>query len=167
VTLADALEGGIPWRETPVYVVAQLLGAIAGTLTAHAMFQLPAVLTISACTQRPVANLSVNSWRPSPALGDLGCSRLRSNTVAFRGGRLHCRGLLVLRFDFIRQSGGHHSRGRSRILFREFALRTSPVFSWASFLERSSPRCCSAGWSRAYGPMRNESSSHDSESENS
>src|SRR5271155_609810 len=28
VTLADALEGGIPWRETPIYIVAQLCGAI-------------------------------------------------------------------------------------------------------------------------------------------
>jgi glycerol uptake facilitator-like aquaporin len=26
VTLADALEGGIPWRETPVYLGAQLFG---------------------------------------------------------------------------------------------------------------------------------------------
>src|SRR5580700_813249 len=43
VTLADALEGGIPWVETPAYIVAQLCGAIGGTLAAHAMFQLPAI----------------------------------------------------------------------------------------------------------------------------
>jgi glycerol uptake facilitator-like aquaporin len=38
VTLADAWEGGTLWREVPGYIVAQLLGAIAGVLVAHAMF---------------------------------------------------------------------------------------------------------------------------------
>jgi glycerol uptake facilitator-like aquaporin len=42
VTLADASQGGLPWREVPVYVGAQTLGAFAGVATAHAMFGLPA-----------------------------------------------------------------------------------------------------------------------------
>jgi len=41
VTLADAWEGGIPWRETPSYVAAQIAGAFAGVATAHLMFGLP------------------------------------------------------------------------------------------------------------------------------
>jgi len=41
VTLADALLGGIPWRETPAYLAAQLTGAFAGVATAHLMFGLP------------------------------------------------------------------------------------------------------------------------------
>jgi len=64
VTLADALEGGIPWRETPVYVVAQLLGAIAGTLTHMPCFScLPShYLSMYAAARR---KSSVNRGEPS------------------------------------------------------------------------------------------------------
>src|SRR3984893_10354649 len=41
VTLSDALNGGLPWTETPGYVLAQLSGGVCGTLAAHAMFGLP------------------------------------------------------------------------------------------------------------------------------
>jgi glycerol uptake facilitator-like aquaporin len=38
VTLADASQRGLPWREAPAYIVAQLAGAVAGVVAAHAMF---------------------------------------------------------------------------------------------------------------------------------
>jgi glycerol uptake facilitator-like aquaporin len=38
VTLADAWLGGIPWRETPAYILAQFAGAFAGVAAAHLMF---------------------------------------------------------------------------------------------------------------------------------
>jgi glycerol uptake facilitator-like aquaporin len=41
VTLADAWQGGIAWRETPAYIAAQLAGAFAGVAAAHLMFGLP------------------------------------------------------------------------------------------------------------------------------
>jgi len=41
VTLADAWQGGLPWREVPAYIVAQVLGAFAGVAAAHLMFQEP------------------------------------------------------------------------------------------------------------------------------
>src|SRR5439155_25256659 len=41
VTLADALERGLPWAELPAYISAQILGGLAGTACAHLMFQLP------------------------------------------------------------------------------------------------------------------------------
>jgi glycerol uptake facilitator-like aquaporin len=40
VTLADAWQGGVAWRETPAYVAAQVAGAFAGVATAHLMFGL-------------------------------------------------------------------------------------------------------------------------------
>lgn len=40
VTLADASIGGMPWRETPGYLLAQLGGAFAGVAAAHLMFGL-------------------------------------------------------------------------------------------------------------------------------
>jgi glycerol uptake facilitator-like aquaporin len=41
VTLADASQGGIDWRDVPVYLVAQIVGAFAGVAVAHVMFGEP------------------------------------------------------------------------------------------------------------------------------
>src|SRR5271168_3446885 len=41
VTLADASQGGLPWREVPGYLLAQGLGALTGVALAHGMFALP------------------------------------------------------------------------------------------------------------------------------
>src|ERR1700683_2416644 len=41
VTLADALRGGFPWREVPVYILVQVAGAVGGVIVAHLMFGLP------------------------------------------------------------------------------------------------------------------------------
>ena len=38
VTLSSAITGGLPWREVPTYVSAQVTGAFVGVATAHAMF---------------------------------------------------------------------------------------------------------------------------------
>ena len=41
VTLADASQGGLAWREVPAYIAAQIFGAFVGVAIAHAMFGLP------------------------------------------------------------------------------------------------------------------------------
>jgi glycerol uptake facilitator-like aquaporin len=41
VSLADAWRGGLPWREVPAYLAAQVVGAFAGVATAHGMFSVP------------------------------------------------------------------------------------------------------------------------------
>src|SRR5437660_5820504 len=51
VSVADALEGGLPLSETLVYVLAQIAGGIGGTLLAHIMFSLPYV-SLSAHVRR-------------------------------------------------------------------------------------------------------------------
>lgn len=43
VTISVAMERGLPWADVPVYVVAQLVGAVAGVVGAHLVFELPAV----------------------------------------------------------------------------------------------------------------------------
>lgn len=43
VTLADAWQGGVAWRDVPAYLVSQLAGAAGGVVLAHAMFEEPAV----------------------------------------------------------------------------------------------------------------------------
>lgn len=46
VTLAEAVEGGLPWRDVPATIVTQVVGAGFGVVLAHLMFSLP-VLTWS------------------------------------------------------------------------------------------------------------------------
>jgi glycerol uptake facilitator-like aquaporin len=41
VTLADASQGGLAWREVPAYIAAQIFGAFVGVAIAHVMFGLP------------------------------------------------------------------------------------------------------------------------------
>jgi glycerol uptake facilitator-like aquaporin len=41
VTLADASQGGLKWREVPGYIIAQTVGAFAGVAAAHGMFGKP------------------------------------------------------------------------------------------------------------------------------
>jgi glycerol uptake facilitator-like aquaporin len=41
VTLADASQGGLAWREAGAYIAAQVGGALVGVAAAHMMFGLP------------------------------------------------------------------------------------------------------------------------------
>ena len=41
VTLGDAFQRGLPWREVPAYVAAQVVGAFVGVAIAHVMFGEP------------------------------------------------------------------------------------------------------------------------------
>jgi len=44
VTIADAWQRGIAWRDVPAYICAQLVGAVAGVMVANVMFGLPPIL---------------------------------------------------------------------------------------------------------------------------
>jgi len=86
VTLADASQGGIPWREVPSYILAQILGAFLGVGSAHLMFGLQ---LYSASTHARSGAAQVFSEFIA-AFGLLsviwGCSRLRSSVVPFAVG---------------------------------------------------------------------------------
>lgn len=43
VTLAEAAKGGLPWRDVPAYLAAQLAGGVAGAVLANVMFGEPAI----------------------------------------------------------------------------------------------------------------------------
>jgi glycerol uptake facilitator-like aquaporin len=86
VTLADALEGGISWRDTPFYILVQIVGAVVGTVSAHFMFELPA-LTYSRHVRSGPSQLFSEFVATFGLLSVIwGCSRLRSNAVAFAVG---------------------------------------------------------------------------------
>src|ERR1700724_3142905 len=86
VTIADALRGGIVWREAPAYMVAQIAGAFSGVGAAHIMFGLP-LFSLSLHARSGGAQL----WSEFIATFGLlsviwGCSRTRPTAVAFAVG---------------------------------------------------------------------------------
>jgi len=83
VTVMDALEGGLPWRETPHYLAGQILGGISGTIVAHVMFGLPLV-SISHHARSGRAQAFSEFVATFGLLSVIwGCSRLRSRAVPF------------------------------------------------------------------------------------
>ncbi len=86
VTFTDAIEGGISWRETPTYILAQVAGAILGTISAHLMFQLP-LLSLSRHIRSGRSQVFSEFVATFGLLSVIwGCSRLRSSAVAFAVG---------------------------------------------------------------------------------
>ena len=86
VTLADASQGGLPWREVPGYIAAQIVGAFVGVAVAHVMFKQPALFFASQHRRDGIAQLTsefvatfgllaviwgrpdgVRGWFPSPS----------------------------------------------------------------------------------------------------
>jgi glycerol uptake facilitator-like aquaporin len=86
VTLADAWQGGIAWRETPVYIGAQFGGAFAGVATAHLMFGL-AAFTASTHARGGYAQMFSEFVATFGLLSVIwGCVRLRPSAVPFAVG---------------------------------------------------------------------------------
>ena len=86
VTLADAWQGGIPWRETPAYILAQMAGAFAGVIAAHLMFGLP-ILSASTHIRTGSAQLLSEFVATFGLFAVIwGCGRLRPTAVPFAVG---------------------------------------------------------------------------------
>jgi glycerol uptake facilitator-like aquaporin len=86
VTLADASQSGLPWRNVPAYVGAQVLGAFCGVAAAHLMFSEP---IFSASRHARAGNAQIFSEFVA-TFGLLcviwGCARVRSSAVPFAVG---------------------------------------------------------------------------------
>jgi glycerol uptake facilitator-like aquaporin len=86
VTVADAIEKGVTWTVAVFYVSAQCLGAIGGAITAHIMFRLP-VVSLSQHVRSGSAQVFSEFVATFGLLCVIwGCSRLRSDMVAFAVG---------------------------------------------------------------------------------
>jgi glycerol uptake facilitator-like aquaporin len=86
VTLADAWQGGVTWREVPGYIAAQLAGAFLGVATAHLMFGEP-VYSASLQARAGGAQLFSEFVATFGLLCVIwGCARLRSSAVPFAVG---------------------------------------------------------------------------------
>jgi len=86
VTLADASQRGISWREVPGYVVCQILGAFVGVACAHLMFGLR--LFSSSRHTRAGASQVFSEFVATFGLLSViwGCARARWNAVPFAVG---------------------------------------------------------------------------------
>ena len=86
VTLADAVEGGIAWKETPHYILAQVSGGICGAIAAHLMFGLD-IVSLSRHARSGPAQLFSEFVATFGLLSVIwGCARQRSTAVAFAVG---------------------------------------------------------------------------------
>jgi glycerol uptake facilitator-like aquaporin len=86
VTLADAWEGGLQWRESSHYIWAQIVGGIVGAVVAHMMFGL-SVVSLSQHVRSGPAQWFSEFVATFGLLSVIwGCSRLRSNAVPFAVG---------------------------------------------------------------------------------
>jgi glycerol uptake facilitator-like aquaporin len=86
VTLADASQGGLLWREVPGYIFVQIVGAFVGVACAHLMFALP-LFSISHHARSGVAQLFSESVATFGLLAVIwGCVRARSTAVPFAVG---------------------------------------------------------------------------------
>jgi glycerol uptake facilitator-like aquaporin len=83
VTLADASQGGLSWRDVPVYVSAQIVGAFAGVVTANAMFGLPLLFASHHARNGARQFFSEVVATFGLLMVIWGCARLRSNAIAF------------------------------------------------------------------------------------
>lgn len=81
VTLADAMEGGIPWNEAVAYILMQGAGGITGAIAANAMFGLP-FISISSHARHGSAQLLSEFIATFGLMSVIwGCTRLRSEAV--------------------------------------------------------------------------------------
>jgi glycerol uptake facilitator-like aquaporin len=86
VTLADAGQGGMRWRDVPGYIAAQAAGAILGVWTAHLMFAEP-VLQVSQHVRAGGSQVFSEFVATFGLLSVIwGCGRLRTEAVPFAVG---------------------------------------------------------------------------------
>jgi glycerol uptake facilitator-like aquaporin len=86
VTIADASQGGLPWREVPGYLASQVAGAFGGVAAAHLMFREP-VFSVSRHARAGGAQLLSEFIATFGLLCVIwGCARRRSSAVPFAVG---------------------------------------------------------------------------------
>ena len=136
VTVSDAWQRGLAWREVPAYLFAQIAGAFAGVAAAHLMFGEP-LFSASRHVRAGGAQVFSEFVATFGLLSVVwGCAPRLPPARALRGRSVHHRGLLVHLFHVVRQPGGdagargerhvrgHPTGGRARL--RRGAARGRP-----------------------------------------
>jgi glycerol uptake facilitator-like aquaporin len=83
VSLADAIEHGLTWRDLPGYIVAQCAGGVGGAIAAHLMFGLPPI-SLSRHVRSGPAQVFSEFVAAFGLLAVIwGCSKMRASVVPF------------------------------------------------------------------------------------
>ena len=86
VSLADAWQRGMPWRDAIAYIIAQVFGAYLGVASAHAMFALP-LISVSQHHRGGAPQMFSEFIATFGLLSVIwGCSRRRTSVVPFAVG---------------------------------------------------------------------------------
>jgi glycerol uptake facilitator-like aquaporin len=86
VTLADASQGGVAWRDVPAYIAAQVVGAFLGVAAAHLMFSEP-LFSVSNHTRSGAAQMFSEFVATFGLLSVIwGVTRRRSDAAPFAVG---------------------------------------------------------------------------------
>jgi glycerol uptake facilitator-like aquaporin len=83
VTVADASQGGLAWRDVPGYLIAQCSGGVLGVWIAHAMFEQPLFMLSRHARSGPAQMFSEFVATFGLLAVIWGCSRRRSPAVPF------------------------------------------------------------------------------------
>jgi glycerol uptake facilitator-like aquaporin len=83
VTLAEASQGGLAWRDVPGYLVAQCSGAVLGVWAAHVMFEQPLFMLSRQARNGPAQMFSEFVATFGLVAVIRGCSRSRPAAVPF------------------------------------------------------------------------------------
>src|SRR5262249_9228486 len=86
VTLADASQGGVAWREGPSYIIAPTIGAFVGVALANMMFELPMFFASQHAHHGGAQMLSEFVATFGLLAVIWGCARQRSSAVPFAVG---------------------------------------------------------------------------------
>ena len=86
VTLSAALRKELAWGEVPAYMAAQMIGAFAGVMAAHAMFELPWFTASQHMRSGPAQGFSEFIATFGLLAVILGCARARPGAAAFAVG---------------------------------------------------------------------------------
>jgi len=110
VTVADAMEHGMPWREVPSYVAAQCSGGLVGAMVAHLMFGLP-LFSLSRHARSGAGQVFSEFVATFGLLAVIwGCSRVRTNSVPFAVGAYITAAYWFTSSTSYREPGSDHSQ---------------------------------------------------------
>jgi glycerol uptake facilitator-like aquaporin len=131
VTLADASQGGLPWREVPGYLAAQITGSFAGVAAAHLMFSEP-MFFASRHARSGTAQLFSEFVATFGLLSIIwGCARLRSSAVPFAVGAYITAAYWFTASTSFCQSGGDAGPRCNRHVLRYTTDRCSRLYRCA------------------------------------
>ena len=118
VTLADASQGGVAWRDVMPYIIAQIGGAFAGAACAHLMFSEP-LFSASHHVRRDGSDRERVRRDIRLAVGHLGLQPRATVVDPVRRWSLHFSGVLVHVLDLVREPRGDAGPRRQRHVRRD------------------------------------------------